>query len=113
MKTRGTMTTISRTRTRLSPYAGYVIGYFSLIFRLGSTPELTGIVAAPAIMGAPAILIERLCSGRECISALKAASGVLLSDKALKERDAGDGTREVECAQDLVSVKNEVHKLST
>ena len=62
-------------------------------------------------MGAPAILIERLFSGRECISALKAASGVLLSDKALKEKDAGDGAREVECAQDLVSVKNEVHEL--
>lgn len=75
--------------------------------KLGSTPELTGIVAAPAIMGAPAILIERLFSGRESISALKAASGVLLTDKALKERDAGDGTKEVECAQDLVSVKNE------
>ena len=59
-------------------------------------------------MGAPAILIERLFSGRECISALKAASGVLLSDKALKARDAGDGTMEVESAQDLVSVKNEV-----
>lgn len=77
--------------------------------KLGSTPELTGIVAAPAFMGAPAILIERLFSGRESISALKAASGVLLSDKALKERDAGDGTREVECAQDLLSVKNESH----
>ena len=87
-----------------------MIGYFSLIFRLGSTPELTGIVAAPAIMGAPAILIERLFSGRECISALKAASGVLLSDQALKARDAGDGTMEVESAQDLVSVKNEVHE---
>jgi len=62
-------------------------------------------------MGAPAIAIERLFSGRESISALKAASGVLLSDKALKERDAGDGTRQVECAQDLLSVKKEVHGL--
>ena len=62
-------------------------------------------------MGAPAMVIERLCSGRESISALKAASGVLLSDQALKERDARDGTREVECAQDLMSVKNEVHGL--
>ena len=61
-------------------------------------------------MGAPAIAIERLFSGRESISALKAASGVLLSDNALKERDAGDGTREVECAQDLMSVKNEVRR---
>lgn len=62
-------------------------------------------------MGAPVIIIERPLSGRETISALKAASGVLLSDKALKEREAGDGTREVECAQDLMSVKNEVHGL--
>lgn len=62
-------------------------------------------------MGAPAIIIERPFSGRETISALKAASGVLLSDKALKEREAGDGTREVECVQDLMSVKNEVHGL--
>ena len=84
---------------------------FSLIFRLGSTLELTGSVAAPAFMGAPAIVIERLFSGRETISALKAASGVLLSDKTLKERETGDGTREVECAQDLMSVKNEVHGL--
>lgn len=75
--------------------------------KLGSTLELTGSVAAPAIMGAPAIIIERPLSGRETISALKAASGVLLTDKALKEREAGDGTREVECAQDLMSVKNE------
>lgn len=59
-------------------------------------------------MGAPAIAIERLFSGRESIAALKAASGVLLSDKALKEKDAGDGTKEVEYAQDLMSVKNEV-----
>lgn len=75
--------------------------------KLGSTPELTGSIAAPAFMGAPAIAIERLFSGRESIAALKAASGVLLSDKALKEKDAGDGTKEVEYVQDLMSVKNE------
>ena len=100
-----TLTTI--TKMMLGFFEGHRL-FFSLIFRLGSTPELTGSVTAPALMGAPAIIIERLQSGRETISALKAASGVLLSGKALKERDAGDGTREVECAQDLLSVKNEV-----
>ncbi|KAL9952326.1 hypothetical protein ACROYT_G039563 [Oculina patagonica] len=75
--------------------------------RLGSTPEMTGIVAAPAFMGAPAILIERVFSGLESIAALKAASAVSRNANALKERDAEDGIKEVENVQELMSLKDE------
>ena len=72
---------------------------------------MTGVVAAPALMGAPVISIERLPSGKEAIYALKAASAALLNANALKERDAGDGIKEVQNAQDLMSVNNEVGEL--
>lgn len=72
---------------------------------------MTGIVAAPAFMGAPAILIERMFSGLESIAALKAASAVSRNANALKEKDAGDGIREVENVQELMSLKDEVCEL--
>ena len=73
--------------------------------RLGSTPELTGAVAVPCYMGAPVIIIERLFSGQECISALEAAAAITFKRNQVKERDTGDGIREAESIQDLIKAQ--------
>ena len=73
---------------------------------------MTGIVASPAFMGAPVILVERVFSGLESISALKAATAVSVNTDAVKEKDNGDGIKEVENVQELMSVGNEVRELS-
>lgn len=74
---------------------------------------MTGKVAAPAFMGAPVIVIERLFSGLESISALKAASAVSLNADALNEKEAADGAiKEVENVQDLMSVQHEVREFT-
>lgn len=84
--------------------------YHSFIFRLGSTPELTGMVATPAFMGAPVILIEKLFSGRESISAVEAVSAISQAGSAVDENDNGDGIREAKDVQDLMSAKNKVQE---
>ena len=71
-----------------------LISFHFLCFRLGSTPKLTGNVKSPAFMGAPVILIEKLFSGRESISAVKVASAILRAGGAINEHDNGDGIRE-------------------
>ena len=85
-----------------------LISFHFLCFRLGSTPELTGNVITPAFMGAPVILIEKLFSGRESISAAEAASAILRAGGAINEQDNGDGIREAKDVQDWMSSKSEV-----
>ncbi|KAK2547285.1 putative D-/L-hydantoinase subunit A [Acropora cervicornis] len=82
--------------------------------RLGSTPELTGNVITPAFMGAPVILIEKLFSGRESISAAEAASAILRAGGAINEQDNGDGMeiREAKDVQDWMSSKSELESKS-
>lgn len=81
---------------------------FSCVFRLGSTPELTGTVVTPAFMGAPVILIEKLFSGQESLSAVKAAVAVLCAGDAVNEHDNGEGIKEVKGVQEWMSANNEV-----
>jgi len=73
--------------------------------RLGSTPELTGTVAAACYMGAPVIIIERLFSGRESISALQAAATIAFNRDQVEEREAGDGIREADNIRDLMKAQ--------
>ncbi|XP_022808013.1 uncharacterized protein LOC111345029 [Stylophora pistillata] len=80
--------------------------------RLGSTPELRGNVITPAFMGAPVILIEKLFSGRESISAVEAASAILRAGGAINEHDNGDGIREAKDVQDWMSSKSELESKS-
>lgn len=61
-----------------------------------------------ALMGAPVIDLEKLFSGREATSALKAVQAILLSGDKVKERDAADGIREAENIKDLISLETEV-----
>lgn len=70
--------------------------------KLGSTPELTGMVAAPCYMGAPVIIIERLFSGRESVSAMEAAAAIAFSGDQLEGKDARDGIREADNVQELI-----------
>lgn len=75
--------------------------------RLGSTPELTGTVVTPAFMGAPVILIEKLFSGQESLSAVKAAVAVLCAGDAVNEHDNGEGIKEVKGVLEWMSANNE------
>lgn len=59
-------------------------------------------MAAACYMGAPVIIIERLFSGRESISALEAAAAITFNSNKVKDRNAGDGIREAEDIQDLM-----------
>lgn len=59
--------------------------------RLGSTPELTGKVAGPCFMGAPAIMVERLFSGQESYSSLEAAARIVFNTIEVKEKNTGKG----------------------
>lgn len=73
--------------------------------KLGSTPELTGRVAAPCFMGAPAIMIERLFSGKESYYAVEAAGRIAFSSSEVKDKNAGEGIREVKNPQDLIKAE--------
>lgn len=59
-------------------------------------------------MGAPVILIEKLFSGRESISAVEAVSAILRAGGAINEHDNGGGIREAKDVQDWMSSKSEV-----
>lgn len=61
-------------------------------------------------MGAPVILIEKLFSGRESISAVEAVSAIAQAGSAIDENDNGDGIREAKDVRDLMSAKNKVHE---
>ena len=78
---------------------------WNLFSRLGSTPELTGRVAAPCFMGAPAIMIERLFSGKESYYAVEAAGRIAFSSSEVKDKNAGEGIREVKNPQDLIKAE--------
>lgn len=89
-----------------------VVTYFViyLIFRLGSSPELTGPVAMPALMGAPVIDLEKLFNGQETTSALQAVQAILFNGNKIKERDVAVGIRIAENVEDLMSQETEVWK---
>ena len=55
-------------------------------------------------MGAPVIIIERLFSGRESISALEAATTIAFNRNQVKDRSTGDGIQEAVNIQDLMKV---------
>ena len=59
-------------------------------------------VAAPCYMGAPVIIIERLFSGQESVSAMEAAAAIAFSGDQLEGKDAGDGIREADNVQELI-----------
>ena len=82
-----------------------------LFCRLGSTPELTGKVAGPCFMGAPAIMVERLFSGQESYSAVEAAARITFNTIEVKGKNAGDGIREVGNLQDLSKPEVMLHYL--
>jgi len=56
-------------------------------------------------MGAPVIIIERLFSGRESISALQAAATIAFNRDQVEEREAGDGIREADNIRDLMKAQ--------
>ena len=62
-------------------------------------------VAAPCYMGAPMIIIERLFSGRESVSAMEAAAVIAFSGDQLQDKDAGDGIREADNIQELLKAE--------
>ena len=77
--------------------------FIKFIFRLGSSPGLTGPVGVTASMGAPMIDLEKLFSGRETTLALKAVQAILFSGGKIKERHVADGSiRVAEGVQDLL-----------
>ena len=55
-------------------------------------------------MGAPVIIIERMFSGRECISSLEAAAAIAFNQNQVKEK-TGDGIHEAEDVQDLIKTE--------
>ena len=55
-------------------------------------------------MGAPVIVIERMFSGRECISSLEAAAAIAFNQNQVKEK-TGDGIHEAEDVQDLIKTE--------
>ena len=55
-------------------------------------------------MGAPVIIIERMFSGRECISALEAAAAIAFNQNQVKDK-TGDGIHEAEDVQDLIKAE--------
>ena len=55
-------------------------------------------------MGAPVIIIERMFSGRECISSLEAAAAIAFNQNQVKEK-TGDGIHEAEDVRDLIKTE--------